>query len=76
MHLFSTVIDPADWGSTSAAFEKSIGTEIDAYAKWSIADVVNMTLGYSMFSGSEDRPILRGGADATSWAYLMTTVNF
>ncbi len=76
VHLFSTVIDPAERGGSSAEFEQSIGTEIDAYAKWTIADAVNMTLGYSMFSGSENRPLLPGTADAANWGYLMTTVNF
>jgi len=76
VHLFSTVIDPAERGGASVDYEQSIGTEIDAYAKWTIADAVGMTLGYSMFSGSENRPILRGTADAANWAYLMTTVNF
>lgn len=76
VHLFSTVTDPAAAGVGPSDAESGIGTEIDAYAKWTAADAVGMTLGYSMFSGSASRPVLRGTADATNWAYLMTTVNF
>ncbi|MBN1447466.1 MAG: alginate export family protein [Bacteroidetes bacterium] len=76
IHLFSTAVDPAEWGSPYADFEQSIGTEIDAYTTWTLAEAVHMTLGYSLFSANENRAILRGGDDATSWAWLMTTVNF
>ena len=76
LHLFSTASDPAEFGGSMADKSTPIGTEIDVTAKWSVAKAVSMTLGYSMFSGAADRAVLMGTTDATSWAYLMTTVNF
>ncbi len=76
LHLFSTASDPAEFGSNYDGKSNAIGTEVDVTAKWSLAKAVGMTLGYSMFSGAADRAVLTGTTDATSWAYLMTTVNF
>ncbi|MFZ1730129.1 MAG: alginate export family protein [Bacteroidota bacterium] len=76
LHLFSTASDPAEFGGSFAGKSQSIGTEVDLTAKWSVAKAVGMTLGYSMFSGAADRVVLMGTTDGTSWAYLMTTVNF
>lgn len=73
-HLFSTVIDPEDVGMTGK--KSAIGSELDLTAKWSVAKAVGMTLGWSTFSGDADRALRTGTTDATSWAYLMTTVNF
>lgn len=80
-HLFSTASDPADFPSVFVEHNSgTIGTEVDFTAKWTVADAVHMTLGYSMFSGDPDRVLLRGpirnATDLTSWAYLMTSVNF
>jgi hypothetical protein len=81
VHLFSTVTDlekalaPRDpeWAS-------SIGTEIDVTAKWKVAEVVNMTAGFSVFNANKDRAVLllaQGTpTESTSWGYLMTSVQF
>lgn len=76
LHLFTTVSDPKEFGTAFADKTTAIGTEVDFTAKWSVAKAVGMTLGYSMFSGDADRAVLQGTTDNTSWAYLMTTVNF
>ncbi len=76
LHLFSTASDPADFGTAYDGKSNAIGTEVDVAAKWNLVKAVGMTLGYSMFSGAADRAILMGTTDGTSWAYLMTTVNF
>lgn len=76
VHLFSTAVDPADVSNMPESASKTIGTEIDITAKWKVAKIVGMTLGYSMFSGDENRIVLTGTGDSSSWAYLMTMVNF
>ncbi len=78
LHLFSTASDPAEFGTAynGKSLSNAIGTEVDLTAKWNVAKAVGMTLGYSMFSGAADRAVLMGTTDGTSWAYLMTTVNF
>jgi hypothetical protein len=35
-----------------------------------------MTAGYSMFTGDENRVLLTGSRDNSSWGWLMTTVKF
>ena len=75
LHLFSTASDPAEFTGLEDK-TSAIGTEIDVTAKWSVAKAVGMTLGYSAFFGAADRAVLVGTTDGTSWAYLMTTVNF
>ncbi len=75
-HLFSTAVDPADVSGMPESATGTIGTEIDFTAKWKVAKIVGMTLGFSMFSGDENRVVLLGTEDSSSWAYLMTAVNF
>lgn len=73
-HLFSTVTDPEDAGMTGR--KSAIGSELDLTAKFAVAKAVGFTLGWSMFSADADRAVRTGTTEATSWAYLMTTVNF
>jgi hypothetical protein len=56
--------------------KSTIGSELDLTAKFTVAKAVGMTLGYSMFTADADRAVRLGTTDASSWAYLMTTVNF
>ena len=79
-HLFSTVSDPSEVVWTQDK-KSAIGSELDLTAKFTVAKAVGLTLGWSMFSADTDRAVpdptsVRLLTDGTSWAYLMTTVNF
>lgn len=81
VHLFSTVTDlEKALAPRNPEWSSSIGTEIDVTAKWKLAEVVNMTAGFSVFNANKDRAVLllaQGTpTESTSWGYLMTSVQF
>ena len=82
IHLFSTTIDPGKLlPERTPEWSSFIGMEIDVTAGWKMADAVNMTAGVSMFNADKNRAVLLPGAteslsETSTWAFIMTTVNF
>jgi hypothetical protein len=54
---------------------KSLGTEIDLMAGYKLADIVQLSCGYSQMFGTETLKALSGGDQhvANNWAWVMIT---
>jgi len=70
IHYFAAAAD------ISANARRSLGTEIDLQAAYTISDEASISCGYSMLFGTDSMELLKGGDKSTTnyWGYVMLSV--
>lgn len=75
--LQNNVPDPNHQNSTDLALEKYLGSEIDLKMNYSINDIINLELGYSLLLPTESLKIIqktKSPEKIPQWVYIMFTI--
>lgn len=74
-HLFYAANDVLNPSVTGELMAKSLGTEIDLVAGYKLADIIQLSCGYSQMFGTETLEVLSGGDHTVTnnWAWVMIT---